>query len=176
MLRHYSFVKWPPWLHKESTTRLLVEQLDLTSHGKHQSSLLALSEGNSRLLLSQRSMNAKNVSMSTYAQRHILFTKRCLLSCLCLVVIKPRDHFIIPNDTQAFLGRHLCGWANILMLSRLLNTITYIVNTLRPRQNGRPSADDIFKCIFLNENVWILLKISLTFVPKSPMNNIPTLV
>ena len=29
------------------------------------------------------------------------------------------------------------------------------VNTLRPRQNGRHFADDIFKCIFLNENVWI---------------------
>ena len=26
-------------------------------------------------------------------------------------------------------------------------------------------ADDIFKCIFLNENVWISIKISLKFVP-----------
>ena len=49
------------------------------------------------------------------------------------------------------------------------------LNTLRPRQNGRHFAD-IFKCIFLNENVWIPLKISLTFVPKGPINNIPTLV
>ena len=30
-----------------------------------------------------------------------------------------------------------------------------IINTLRPRQNDRLFADDIFKCIFLNENVWI---------------------
>ena len=45
-------------------------------------------------------------------------------------------------------------------------------NTLRPRQNGRLLADDVFKCIFLNENVWILLK----FVPKGPINNIPSLV
>ena len=29
------------------------------------------------------------------------------------------------------------------------------VNTLRPRQNGRHFADDISKCIFLNETVWI---------------------
>ena len=49
-------------------------------------------------------------------------------------------------------------------------------NTLRPRQNGRPFADDIFKCIFLNENVWIPIKISLKFVPKGPINNIPALV
>ena len=27
------------------------------------------------------------------------------------------------------------------------------LNTLRPRQNGRHFADDIFKWIFLNENV-----------------------
>ena len=36
--------------------------------------------------------------------------------------------------------------------------------------------DDIFKCIFFNENVSILIRISLTFVPKAPINNIPALV
>ena len=50
------------------------------------------------------------------------------------------------------------------------------INTLRPRQNGRHFADDIFKCIFLNENVSISIKISLKFVPKGPVNNIPALV
>ena len=50
------------------------------------------------------------------------------------------------------------------------------LNTLRPRQNGRHFADDIFKCIFLNENVRIAIKISLKFVPKDPINNIPALV
>ena len=51
-----------------------------------------------------------------------------------------------------------------------------LINTLRPRQNGRHFPDDILKCIFLNENVRILIKISLTFVPKGPINNIPALV
>ena len=50
------------------------------------------------------------------------------------------------------------------------------LNTLRPRQNGRHFADAIFKCIFLNENVWIPIKFSLKFVPKGPINNIPALV
>ena len=36
--------------------------------------------------------------------------------------------------------------------------------------------DDIFKCIFLNENVWILIKISLNFFPKVRISNIPALV
>ena len=51
-----------------------------------------------------------------------------------------------------------------------------LVNTLRPRQNGRHFADDIFKWISLNENVWILIKISLKFVPQGPINNITALV
>ena len=51
-----------------------------------------------------------------------------------------------------------------------------VFNTLRPRQNGHHFADDIFKCIFLNENVWISIKSSLKFVPGSLINNIPALV
>ena len=51
-----------------------------------------------------------------------------------------------------------------------------VINTLRPRQNGRHFADDIFTCIFLSENAWIPIKISLKFVPKGPINNIPALV
>ena len=51
-----------------------------------------------------------------------------------------------------------------------------MINTLRPRQNGRHFPDDIFKCIFLNENVWILINISLKFVPRGPIHNIPAFV
>ena len=36
--------------------------------------------------------------------------------------------------------------------------------------------DDIFKRIFVNENVIISIAISLKFVPKGPINNIPALV
>ena len=50
------------------------------------------------------------------------------------------------------------------------------LNTLRPRRKGRHFADDVFKCIFLNENIWISLMISLKFVPNVPINNIPALV
>ena len=48
-------------------------------------------------------------------------------------------------------------------------------NTLRPRQNSR-HFPDIFKCILLNGSVWISNTISLKFVPKSPINDIPALV
>ena len=50
-----------------------------------------------------------------------------------------------------------------------------LFNTLRPRQNSRHFAEDLFKCIFLNENIWISNEISLKFVPKGPVDNIPSL-
>ena len=50
------------------------------------------------------------------------------------------------------------------------------LNSLRPRRNGRHFADNIFRCILLNENIWITIQISLKFVPKGPINNIPVLV
>ena len=37
-------------------------------------------------------------------------------------------------------------------------------------------ADVIFIYIFLNENIWISITISLKFVPNGPINNIPSLV
>ena len=37
-------------------------------------------------------------------------------------------------------------------------------------------ADDNFKWIFLNENCSIPIRISLKFVPKSPIDNVPALV
>ena len=53
--------------------------------------------------------------------------------------------------------------------------LTHKLNTLRSRQN-RHFADKILKHIFFNKNVWISIKISLKFVPKGPINNIPALV
>ena len=59
---------------------------------------------------------------------------------------------------------------------QLDHIIWLVFNTLRPRQNGRHLADNIFKCIFLNENVWTLIEISLNFVLKGSINNILSLV
>ena len=75
-------------------------------------------------------------------------------------------------------------WSNVncccfLVLFCLINSntdVAGVVNTLRPKRNGQHFADDIFKRIFLNENVLISIKISLKFAPKSPINNIPALV
>ena len=67
------------------------------------------------------------------------------------------------------------GWYVSWHMVAVLRSIARF-NTLRPRQNGRHFADAIFKCIFLNENIWISIQISLKFVPRGSVNNIPALV
>ena len=52
----------------------------------------------------------------------------------------------------------------------------FFFNTLWQRQNGCHFVDNIFKCIFMNVNVWILFKMSLKFVPNGPINIILSLV
>ena len=79
----------------------------------------------------------------------------------------PRQHlsqcwFIIDG----FCGTHMSNFPRS----------AHDINTLRPTQYGRHFPDDIFKWIFLNENVWISIEISLKFVPKGQINNIPALV
>ena len=51
-----------------------------------------------------------------------------------------------------------------------------LANTLRPRQSGCNFAEDIFKCLSLNENVRISIKIPLKFVANDLINYIPALV
>ena len=64
-------------------------------------------------------------------------------------------------------------YLSVLKPRRLLR---FTVNTLRPRQNSPTLSGNIFKCILLNENVSVSIKISWKFVPTIPINNIPKLV
>ena len=85
-----------------------------------------------------------------------------------------------------FVIMSLIGWAQAYNLPWMLHGIscyigpcysdTQLYFILGPWQNGCHFSDNIFKSIYLNENVWILIKISLTFVPKGPIYNIPALV
>ena len=76
--------------------------------------------------------------------------------------LKNPAHGCQADSSQPLLGMSLLTHAGI--------------NSLRPRQMAAILADDIFKWIFLNENVITSLEISLKSVPKGPINNIPALV
>ena len=42
-------------------------------------------------------------------------------------------------------------------------------------KNGRHLADDIFRCIFVNEKICVMIKNSLKFVPMDSVDNNPAL-
>ena len=87
-------------------------------------------------------------------------TLKCFVSC-----------YIIYNYPHAEKYNHAPHW--LLWSRSIIEVIT--VNTLRPRQHDRHFAD-YFKRIFLNENIWMSIKISLEFVYNGPINNNPALV
>ena len=51
-----------------------------------------------------------------------------------------------------------------------------LINTSRPRQNARHFPGDIFKCIFMNENVWMSNTRWLKFASKGSSDNDTALV
>ena len=68
-------------------------------------------------------------------------------------------------------------WGTTIFIATLFIP-TYMRNethTLRLRQNGCHFSNHIFRCIFLNENALIWIKICWSF-PKVPIDNIPALV
>ena len=83
---------------------------------------------------------------------------------VCIIYIPLLSCLLLGNNVKSSLPGGCPGWT----LPR--------INTLWPRQNGRHFAQDIFKCIFLSENVWIPINISLKFVPKGQINDAPSLV
>ena len=57
-----------------------------------------------------------------------------------------------------------------------LSSANLSLNSSPTGQNGRCFSDDIFRCISVNEKFFILIKISLKFIPKCPIDNNPALV
>ena len=70
-------------------------------------------------------------------------------------------------------GAMLLSWEDTSL--KCVSYHNYFQVPSRTRQNGRHFPDDIFKSIFLNKNCCILMKISLNFVPRGPISNIPAL-
>ena len=69
-----------------------------------------------------------------------------------------------------------CNYLIVEVKTWLLIQALNSVKVLRTRQNGHHFADDVFICIFSNEDMLISIEISMNVVPKSPNINIPELV
>ena len=111
----------------------------------------------------------------------------------------PGPRFNIKMSSYRYRKSH-CGDKTVVRSSYLHNGISYTgkmtsfhwiraqvmslyvaglhhdaVNSSPLGQNGRHFTEDIFRCIFVNEKFYILIKISLTFIPKGQIGNNPAL-
>ena len=82
-----------------------------------------------------------------------------LFNCLVLLNVWDRQYSILLsicilfNDKKVFITSTQSYW-HVTAVSQIS-----LVNTLKTGQIGGHFADDIFKCIFLNENFFVLIKI-----------------
>ena len=99
-----------------------------------------------------------------YGQRWRLFTFQYTKSCYRFVWYKFSTNFNYKSFAiwKCFISQSLSE--------------SYHFNTLRPIQNGRCFADDTFKRVFMNKKLCILIRISMKFVFKGPIDNKSSLI
>ena len=112
---------------------------------------------------------------------HFLFNFYSFLTCkLCVINMRKNNdsnvHVVITQLIWTTWTSMSDVWKRLLNLIALSLIVLLPVNSSPPGQNGRHFADTIFSCTFVNEKCSILIKISLTFVPKCPIDNNPALV
>ena len=85
--------------------------------------------------------------------------------------MSPRDSFYPGFTKRCQLSMEL--YSKYKISRSINNKVIGYKHTLRPRQNYRHFADDVFKFILLNGNIWMSLMNSLKSVPKVWNNDIP---
>ena len=93
--------------------------------------------------------NGRSVGINIYVRMSGVSLLLCYLIGLVTLVVKLETNILAPYHPIQVIA----------------------INTLRPGQNGHRFADNISKCIFLNENVCILIKMSLKFFLKDVVDN-----
>ena len=109
---------------------------------------------------------------------------QCWLRSVTLITLysNTRPQWVNPSRLNDELGRY--GPDNGLLPDPqakpspgpMMTSYHRNLNSSPPGQYGPYFTDDIFNFIFLNENILILIQISLKFVPTGPINYIPALV
>ena len=123
-------------------------------------------------ILKQIRLHASN--FIGWGYNEVSIVKDIFIKCITQYFI-PRSIWYKISQFDSFLHSYIPFRSRNHVIFVMKPLYTFI-DTLRLRQNGRHFPDDIFKWIFFNVNVWISIKISLKFVPKGPINNIPALV
>ena len=135
---------------------------------------LSLSQCEKRFLTKRMSPLAETV-----LAQPLIENGHSVLLLLSIWVTSPADNIYGKYIARILQELIILSQQSEIQFNRVLmlwDALYYKLNTLRPRQNCRHFADDIFKCIFLNENVLISLKVQLKFVPNVRINNNPALI
>ena len=90
--------------------------------------------------------------------------------------IRKWNHILRKKWPSHLKVKQITHYQSNVMYLQSVGGHTECVNSSLPGQNGRHFADDIFRRIFVNEKVCILIKFSLKFVPNGPIDNDPALV
>ena len=104
------------------------------------------------------------------------FNKLTILFAIIFLSVQSMIKFIHYNVIS--VSEMLVRWEVVKLGQHVFRyrAQTIVLNTMRPIQNSHHFPDDIFKCIFFNENVQISIEILLKFVPDCLNNNILALV
>ena len=124
--------------------------------------------------------NQCNLCLSTVLITNLTSTASCLFIYYEFSSINITTRVYLTSPRRCQLSLWLAGY-QFLISTWYTCVYAFIENAnapsfKSPRGHDRHFTDDIFRCIFMNENVWISIKISPMFVPKGPINNIPALV
>ena len=99
---------------------------------------------------------------------HNLYFKCCILYNVGTLQL-----LSVPYQSlRMIMNKQMCNCIHCSMM----NAEKRRFNSFVPGQNGHHFADDILKGILINENLFILILISLKFVPKGLIDNKPALV
>ena len=117
------------------------------------------------------SLDGRHRWLSFHLSSHISSVKclgqhYCPFKCMCTKPVRVTDE--CGGREHILLLAFLLLYMKIYMMCSL--------NTLRLRHNGRHLVNNIFKCIFLNENFWISNNMSLKCVPLDLIDNMSSLV
>ena len=88
------------------------------------------------------------------------------------VLLTPDGPHVCPMN---YLGYFLWCYGSVIVANYIYRQVIFwntMIHTLRLRQSGRHFPDDIFNCIFFNDNLWILITIPLKFAPEGPIYNV----
>ena len=111
-----------------------------------------------------------NMSKPTAKKLHAVVNLLSLIFTVVALVAVFKALAFSPNKVYS-----LHSWVGMAAVVLFASQV-WVLNTLGPRQKWQNFADDIFKRVFLKENVCISIEFSLKFVLKGPINNIQVLV